>query len=353
MSDLTAPHRHRWVLAFVEPTVAHLRLLVAVGVLTAGLGASVAMLRSRQYVTTATLTVTSGELGNLSGLAGLAGLAGQFGLSGSLPNGEEWSDDLVAQLLRSTTLLREIVVDSIVAPKGPGRMMIADLLRKPPSEESDSARIVRIERAAEDLGKKVIATTDRRTNAITLSVRTKWPDVSVRVTERLISDLDDHLFRLSQTRARNERRSLEARITAQDSLVLTAEAAAAAFVLQNRGYAMSPASTFTFERLQREVTLRQQVRVTLAQVREQMIAKEVRSSPVVTTVEAPRRAVKAESRRLALHLAAGGLAGFSLALFLVLSTAGLREAARNGDPTAQTLLAWLDRRLPTRRRPRV
>lgn len=343
MVDLSTPPPRRGAFAFVETLFSHQRVILAAATLAALAGIVVAVMKPQQYVTGATLTVTSGELGNLNELAGLAS---QLGLSASLPQGEEWSDDLAAQLLRSTTLLRPIVVDSIPSPRGQGHTVIADLLRSPASSETDSARLVRIERAAEDLGKKVLASTDRRTNAITLSVRTKWPDVSLRVVERLIVDLDDHLFVLSQTRARSERRSLEMRIASQDSLVRAAEDAVAAFVMQNRRYEMSPSRTFAFERLQREVSLRQQVRVTLAQAREQMIAKEVRSAPVVTIVEAPRRAVKSESRRLLLHSVAGGLAGSSLAIFLVLTLAGLREAAGAGDPMAQSLLARLPRYLP-------
>ncbi|MGH7701841.1 MAG: GNVR domain-containing protein, partial [Gemmatimonadales bacterium] len=92
------------------------------------------------------------------------------------------------------------------------------------------------------------------------------------------------------------------------------------FLQRNREFRNSPQLAFEYDRLQREVTMRQQVYTTLAQGYEQARIDEVRNTPLISIVEQPDLPVKPKSRRLILKtllgLTLGGLLGLFLALWL-------------------------------------
>ena len=102
------------------------------------------------------------------------------------------------------------------------------------------------------------------------------------------------------------------------------------FMQANRQWDNSPDLQFQHDRLQRDITLRQQVYTTLVQSFEQARIAEVRDTPVITVLQEPFFPPPDDDRLLlvgALGVVLGGLAGIVLA-FVV-------EAVRRpapGDP---------------------
>ena len=277
-------------------------VLLAGVVLGLVVGLTVALFRPTLYRASTTVLVSSGSSADLSQLRGLAS---QFGLAGALGGtGEEFPPELVAQLARSSFLLlpivREPFSDSV---RGAGGRTLVDLLKAKARGSGDATEE---ERKAVDavrrLGRLIDVGVDRKTRAISLSVRSRWPDVSTTVVRRLVEELDSIVFDFSRQRAGAERRSTEARIAPQERRLRDAEARVGEFLRGNREYRLSPELSFELDRLQREVQLQQQVLVSLAQSREQALSREMPSAPSLSVVEPVLTPVLPEPRRRALIL---------------------------------------------------
>jgi uncharacterized protein involved in exopolysaccharide biosynthesis len=81
---------------------------------------------------------------------------------------------------------------------------------------------------------------------------------------------------------------------------------------QNRTFEQSPELTFTHDRLQREVSVQQQLYLSLAQAYEQARIDEVRNTPIITMIERPIMPV-ANPRMLFVKVGMALLAGVALA----------------------------------------
>lgn len=292
--------------------VRHHRLLLVSALLGTAGGVVVAMLRPTYYMATTTWLISSGASGDL---AQLRGLASQFGVSGALGAGkDEFPPELVAQLVRSPYILLPIVKESLFVeaadvPKG----TLLDLLdAKPRGFTGASEGDRRAFDAVRRLAKLLTTGVDRKTRAITITARMRWPQVSTAVVQRLAIALDSVVFESSRQRARSERRAMAELIDQQQERLRGAEAALIAFVDRNRTYAQSPDLTFQYERLQRDVSLHQQVLTSLTQAREQAQVRETQIAPSLTIIEPPTPPVLPEPRRRAAIVLAGLLAGIGL-----------------------------------------
>jgi len=120
--------------------------------------------------------------------------------------------------------------------------------------------------------------------------------------------------------------------------------------LQRNRVATSPDLVFDRERLQREITLRQQTYTTLLQSQEEARIREVRDTPVITVLEQPALPALPESRHVAANAAMGAVVGFLLAILLNV----ISLARRSASPSVREFFVALDEALPRfmrRRRP--
>lgn len=294
-----------WVISFdaiLGWAKAHRAALLAGSAFGLIVGVSVALLRPAYYRSSTTVLVSSGPSADLSQLRGLAS---QFGLAGALgARGEEFPPELVARLTKSSSLLLPIVREQFPeSVRNAGGRTLIDLLKarargggEAPEDERLAFDAVRRLNRVIDVG------VDRKTRAITLSVRSRWPDVSTTVALRLVAALDSVIFDFTRQRAAAERRAMEARIAPQERRLRDAEARTVEFLRGNRDYRLSPELSFEQDRLQREVQLQQQVLVSLFQSREQALAREMQSAPSLAVVEPVLTPVLPEPRRRTLIL---------------------------------------------------
>ena len=112
------------------------------------------------------------------------------------------------------------------------------------------------------------------------------------INHRLIDLVNEFNLRTRQSQAANEREFTERRLGRSGSELRTTEDQLQSFLQRNRDYTNSPALTFQVERLQREVSMRQEVFTTLAQALEQAKIEEVRDTPVITVVQRPELPVR-------------------------------------------------------------
>jgi uncharacterized protein involved in exopolysaccharide biosynthesis len=290
------------------------------------IGIALAFFRKPLYRSAITAVVVSGA-DDLGG-GQIRGLASQFGIAiGGSSKGTELSPELVVELASSATQRRAIALDSILAPEvGSNERSVGELLGVKNPEGKDVVSVERYTRAVSAALKKTIHTTyNRKTGAISITAVSSSPSLSHHLVTQTAANLELHLFRLSQARASAERVSIEQRIIAQESRLREAEQRLEFFLRRNRAYQGSPELQFEFERLNRSVTLQQQVLISLAQAREQAIGREFRSAPTLTIVEPSIRPVLPEPARGLETIVIAMLVGLFLGILKTLVSMRLKE----------------------------
>jgi uncharacterized protein involved in exopolysaccharide biosynthesis len=145
------------------------------------------------------------------------------------------------------------------------------------------------------------------------------------VAERVLDLVHRFNLETRQSQALAERRFIEARLAETERELVASEGRLQAFLERNRRYDNSPDLRFEYERLQRQVGLRQQVYNSLSQSYEQAKIEEVRNTPVLTVVEPPVRPVEPDSRGLLPKALIGLFLGGFLAVGLVAGRELVRE----------------------------
>jgi len=246
--------------------------------------------------------------------SGLASLAGQFGVS--MPTGSQWlSIDFYAKLLKSPKLLERVARDTLVVPEmGQQRVTVLDLFGI-----NGGAAGVREERAVKRLSAKVKTSVGKTSGIVEVAVETEWPSVSLAIVRSLVDGVTEFNLRTRQGQAAAERRFVEGRLALAGTELRAAEDRLEAFLRTNRQFGDSPELTFQRDRLQRAVTLQQQVYTSLMQNYEEVRIREVRDTPVITMFEEPSVGALPEPRGrvsgilLGLVLGAGMGAAIALA----------------------------------------
>lgn len=297
---------------------------VAAGVFVA---AVIIVVRGTNYESIATV-MPSTQSGSESRLAGLAS---QFGI-GELPVGKDGgfalSADLIVQLASSPTILGR-VVGATAQLNGRETPLLDILAPEEGAAAADSAE--RRQDAIRALQHRVEVRRNKQSGTVSLVAATKWPEVSEAVAAALVAELNEYTFELASTQAQAERRFITARLTDREEALRRAEGQLSSFVLQNRQYQASPNRMFEYERLQREVTLQQQILTGLAQSSEDAAIREVRDTPALVVVERPTVPVRPLARRRPLILVFGALIGFGIGLVAVVALAVARALDASGD----------------------
>lgn len=298
------------------------RLIIALSFFGGAAGLAAALLSSRVY--SASATFIPEEPGNKMS-SGLAMAAGQFGIK--LPSsGSGWGPPVYAELLKSRALLEPIAADTLPISELHKRVSLMDLLRVKPALTP-----LRLEQTVRALSKKVTVQEDKKLGAVRLTVTTKWPSVSFAVATRLVQGVNRFNLESRKTQAGAERQFVEGQALNAERALRDAEDRLRLFYQGNRGgVSGSPELALEKDRLQRDVTLRQQSYTMLTQSREEAKISEVRNTPVITIIEQPQIPVLAEPRHSVTKALLGGIAGavFGVIIaFLAQGVSGARTAS--------------------------
>lgn len=294
--------------------------IVALSFAGAALGLAKGLTSTRMYMSAATFIPQGAE----AGASGLALAASQFGIR--VPSsGGTWGPPIYLELLRSHALLQPIALDTmVVAEEGGRRVALMDLLKvKAPTPARQIDLAIRALRGI------VRATEDKKLGAVRLSVTSRWPSVSLALAERLVRSVNQFNLETRKSQAVAERQFVEVQSEEAERALREAEDRLQTFSQRNRAFTSSPELIFEHDRLQREVTLRQQVYTTLLQSREEARIREVRDTPVITVLENPRLPVEGEARESLQKGVFGGVVGVILGTLIALFTqwiAGMRRA---------------------------
>lgn len=294
------------ILELVNVVLRRRKLFIVLPIVVAVLAVGHGLLTDRTFSSAASfMQQDRGEQGPR-----LGGLAAQFGVNlGGITGGQ--SPQFYADLLHSTDLLGE-AVDTPYQNETDSRRA-SDLVQLY-SIDAESAELRR-NAAIERLRNHVKVTTIEATGVVEFTVTTPWPGVSHQVAERMIELIQQFNVERRQIQAKAERDFLEDRVESARQDLFAAEDSLEAFLESNRSYQNSPHLRFEYERLQRRVSLQQQVYTSLAQSYEDAKVQAVRNTPVLTVVEPPKRPVKPDSRFLAIRGILGLMLGGMVAAF--------------------------------------
>jgi hypothetical protein len=274
------------------------------------------------------------------GAAGLAAFAGQFGLSLNSVSSSSSPPQFYADLLETHELLAPIARDSLGTSDARTRIPLSTFL-----QTGGGNPAVVVERTIEFLRDEVVSTSvsARTTGVVSVVVRTTSPKASFEIAQRLVDGLNQFNVMTRQSQASAERRFIEGRLDEGRIALRAAEDALQTFLQGNRQFSNSPQLTFTQQRLEREVTLRQQVVTGLAQQYEDARIREVRDTPVITMIDRPTLPVLPEPKHRLRSVVVVTFAAFLGALASVIVRAGWqrRREIELGDPG----YAMLDREL--------
>lgn len=313
------------------------RTIVVLGLMGGIFGLGRGLLSMRQYVSIAMFIPQT----SANAPSGLARAASQFGIS--VPSNDvAWGPPVYVELLRSQALLEPIALDTVeVAEKDGQRVAVMDLLEiTAPTPALQTALAVRALR-----GRFVTATEVEALGTVRLSVKTDWPSVSLALAEKLLSGINQFNLDRRRSGATAEREFVEAQVAEGERALRDAEDREQLFLQRNR-VIESPQLRFEHERLQREVLLRQQAYTALVLSRDDARIREVRDTPVITVLEAPRLPVVGEPRRSAQKGVMGGLAGGTLGMLLALLAHGVAGARQTPSEASKEFFGLLEEATP-------
>ena len=316
------------LLRLVNVILRHRRVVVGLPILLATIVCSLTLLRARTWTASASFSSSESQAAQLGQLAGIAA---QFGFSIPIAASGE-SPEFYVALLRSGEIRRSAVLSTyrlLDAAEPDTTWITGDLVEL--FEIRGRSEAGRLEGAVERLGRRMSVGTSPETGMVRLSVRTKWPELSVQIGHRLLELVNDFNLQTRQSQASAEREFVTHRLVEAQSDLTVAEEALQDFLQSNRRIENSPQLGFERERLQRVVTLRQEVVSSLAQALEQAKIEEVRNTPVITVVEEPYPPARPDRRRLIMK----GLVSLALGLFLGIVAAFVIDfmaASRDRDP---------------------
>jgi uncharacterized protein involved in exopolysaccharide biosynthesis len=257
--------------------------------------------------------------------ANLAGLASQFGVA--LPTGDaNQSPAFYGELLQSREILTAVVDTPIGLHEGA-------VVRQAPLAEwlkvRASTSALQREKTIRKLRKAVDASVSVKTGVVTLHVTTRNAELSLRISERMLSWLNDFNLEKRQSQASAERKFTEARLEEARQQLREAEDRLLVFTQRNRDTRSSPLLSLEQDRLSREVMMRQQVYTSLVQAYDRAKIEEVRDTPVITILEAPEQPVRADPLYIVIKLILTIIVALILGIWLAMG----REALLPRPPT--------------------
>jgi uncharacterized protein involved in exopolysaccharide biosynthesis len=324
------------------------RYLILTPSLAAGVIACLVTLRSpREY--TASASFIPQDPASVSSQAGLGQLASQFGLLPSRPGTS--SPQFYANLLQSREVLRGVLLTSYGTPGATDSSH--DLLHylQITRKDADAAVADGIER----LRRRLTVRTDRTTGVVSFDIHTTVPSLSAQIARRFLELVNDYNLRRRQSQARAEREFVEQRLALAEDTLSVAEDALSSFFKRNRRYTDSPELVADEARLQRRVTLRQQLYLNLAQSHDVAEIEEVRNTPVITVVEPVEGSVEPRSRGTLLKILAAIITVGLAAIGVAFSSEYVATARQAGSDeyfefAGHLRAVWVDvRRVLTRR----
>jgi uncharacterized protein involved in exopolysaccharide biosynthesis len=267
--------------------------------------------------------------------AGLSGIASQFGFN--IGGEASRSPAFYADLLRSREILSATLPARVPDPEGTrDSITVADLYKV----EGRTAEL-RLEEGVRTLRNRITVAVDPRVDVVHLEVSARYPTAARDVARILLRQLGEFNLDTRQNTARNRRQFIEARVAAAAHDLETAEDALRRFYERNRQLQTSPQLRFEEQRLTRQLSVQQEVYLTLRREYETARIEEVNNTPVLTMIDEPEVPGRRIRPKRTLTVLVVALIVGLLACVLAIATERHRELLASGDPQYRRLLQRL------------
>lgn len=269
-----------------------LNVALAVGLGLALLTAAILLAQPRRWTAYASFIPEARR--SMGNLAALSGVAAQLGVA--LPGGDNSPPAaFYSAILSSREILGAIVEHEYVvgSDQRADSGTLVDFYHS-----SGNTAALRRQNAIERLSKNLKPGVNLRTGIVEFRIEARTPQLALQIAEQALEELTRFNITRRRTQAGAERAFTERRRDEVQGELRDAEDRLQTFLQRNRDYRNSPQLTFEFERLSREVLLRQQIYAGLSQAHEQARIEEVRDTPVFTVLDRPRLPARPDKRGL-------------------------------------------------------
>jgi uncharacterized protein involved in exopolysaccharide biosynthesis len=269
------------LLELVNVLLKRWKLVVGLPLAAAFVAGVISLIVPPKYTATATFVPEEGQSG-MSLPGGLAGLAAQFGVA--VPSSGATGPAFYADVLQSRTLLDAVLLTRFPDPRS--------------DEAADSATLIdiidvggentldRLEKGRRALSDALNVSVDNETSVVSVAVETeRYRATAAAVANRFVDLLGEFNTQTRQSNARVRRDFIEERMAQAELELVQAEEALEDFLESNRQFRGSPQLTFEYERLERQVTIKQEVFTTLRRSYEEARIQEVNDTPVITVID--------------------------------------------------------------------
>ena len=253
------------------------RAVVGIPVGVAVLAAIVSLILPSVYTARASFTPEAGSDGSSSSLGGLAA---QFLGTAAASGG---STGFYADLVTSNVIENAVLLTPMHDPRATHPDSTATLLDILDIDPGDTA--VRLAAGRKKLADMVSVTVSPESQILTVAAEARYPALAAAIANRILGLVDQFNREQRQTQGAQRRRFAEDRLADADAELLHAEEALRNWLEQNRAYASSPNLNFQYDRLERQVHLKEAVATTLRQEYEQARIQEVNDTPLITVVD--------------------------------------------------------------------
>lgn len=297
----------------------HRRLIFGLPLVLALVVLGLTLSRPRTYTASTSFTPRTSDLPK----SGLGNIAAQFGVA--VPGGDpSQSPDFYADLLVSRPVLQDVVGARFPSPDGKGARPLGELL-----EATGSTPAQRREDAMRILKSHTAIAKNTKTGVIRVAVTTSSPALSVGVAARLLELVNTFNLKARQAKAADEAKFAEQRVNELSGELRRAEDEVRYFNQRNRAFRNSPDLLLEEQRLNRAVSMRQEIYTSMSQMYEQVRLDALRTIPVITVIEPPEPPARPDSRQAALKTILTFVFGTGFMLMLMF----MREMFKQGAST--------------------
>ena len=286
------------------------------------------------YSSSTSFAPQSRRAGGSSGV--VSGLAAQLGIS--VGSADPISSPVFYQeLLESGRVFEEVAGDSVDTG-------LPDAVRRRPISEALNVapRAPRAMRAATaGTMRRTLRVVVSKSGLLTITATASSPLLAASLAGSAVESVNRFLTRLRQQQAAQERLFAERRLADVKGDRDAAERRLQQFLERNRDYRSSPSQGLQQDRLARDVSVAQQLAVSVAQAVEQARVEEVRTTPSIVTVELPSVPSSPNRRFVRSRITTSALMGAVFAVIAVIAgTVALWWWRQPGDDMVAFRAAW-------------
>lgn len=341
--DRDAARQQPWSLHdFLTAALLHRIAIVRLGVSLALLVGLLTILSPKMYTSRAVLATPISALSP----TGIGGLAAQLGLGLAMPGGSR-PPAFFINLARSETV-RKSIVQKIYAYQDADSLCRCDLVGYLVGDVTP--RPLAVELAATELRGRISASLSKEAGTIEIAARFDDPVLAQQVVTNILSELDQFTVRERLEHAMAERQFLEGRLAPARAAQRESEDALEQFLVDNRDFRNSPALQARFERLNREVVLRQELTASIRSGYESARLEENRNTGVLVLVTPASLAAQRDPRFLIVKVLGAALLGVAIGVGLAWAREVVRRPSLSGY-SAEVALAVRADTLAELRRP--